>query len=174
MQVRREPVGDDKIDLVFVIDEGRQYSVSGVAIEGNTVFTTEELNPALIMESGAAYSATDISNDEKMLSEYYGSRGYADARIDTSVVPAGTDSVKIVYRVTEGEKSYIRKINIEGNTKTQDRVIRRELAFAPGEEFNTVRIERSRSRLTNMGYFSAVDFRNNPTGTLATRTSISR
>ncbi|RBP47426.1 Beta-barrel assembly machine subunit BamA [Roseimicrobium gellanilyticum] len=165
VQVRREPVGGDKIDLVYVVDEGKQYSVSDVAIEGNTVFTSDELNPALIMEGGAAYSATDISADEKMLSEYYGSRGYADARIDTSVIPAGADSVKILYRITEGEKSYIRKINIEGNTKTQDRVIRRELAFAPGEEFNTVRIERSRSRLTNMGYFSAVDFRNNPTGT---------
>ncbi len=165
VQVRREPIRDDRVDLVYVIDEGKQYSVSGVAIEGNTVFTTEELNPALIMEGGAAYSATDISADEKMLSEYYGSRGYADARIDTSVIPSGADSVKILYRITEGEKSYIRKINIEGNTKTQDRVIRRELAFAPGEEFNTVRIEKSRSRLTNMGYFSAVDFRNNPTGT---------
>lgn len=165
VQVRREPVKGDRVDLVYVVDEGRQYSVSEVAIEGNTVFTTDELNPALIMEGGAAYSATDISSDEKMLSDYYGSRGYADARIDTSVIPAGQDSVKVLYRITEGEKSYIRKINIEGNTKTQDRVIRRELAFAPGEEFNTVRIERSRSRLTNMGYFSAVDFRNNATGT---------
>ncbi len=165
VQVRREPVKADRVDLVFVIDEGRQYSVSEVAIEGNTVFTIDELNPALIMESGAAYSATDISSDEKMLGDYYGSRGYADARIDTSVIPAGPDSVKILYRITEGEKSYIRKINIEGNTKTQDRVIRRELAFAPGEEFNTVRIEKSRSRLSNMGYFSAVDFRNNATGT---------
>ncbi len=165
VQVRREPVKDDRVDLVFVLDEGKQYNVSEVAIEGNTVFTHDELTPALTLETGAAYSATDISNDEKMLGEYYGSRGYADARIDTSVVPAGPSSVKILYRIAEGEKSYINKINIEGNTKTKDNVIRRELAFAPGEEFNTVRIEKSRSRLSNMGYFSQVDFRNNPTGT---------
>ena len=165
VQVRREPIKGDRVDLVFVVEEGKQYSVSDVAIEGNTVFTGDELNPALIMEGGAAYSATDISSDEKMLGEYYGSRGYADARIDTSVIPSGQDAVRILYRITEGEKSYIRKINIEGNTKTQDKVIRRELAFAPGEEFNTVRIEKSRSRLSNMGYFSAVDFRNNATGT---------
>lgn len=165
VQVRREPVKDDRVDLVFVLDEGKQYNVAEVAIEGNTVFTHDELTPALTLETGAAYSATDISNDEKMLGEYYGSRGYADARIDTSVVPAGPSSVKILYRIAEGEKSYINKINIEGNTKTKDNVIRRELAFAPGEEFNTVRIEKSRSRLSNMGYFSQVDFRNNPTGT---------
>lgn len=165
VQVRREPVKADRVDLVFVVDEGKQYSVDGVALEGNTVFTLEELTPALIMEAGLPYSATDISADEKMLGDYYGSRGYADARIDTSVIPSGQDAVKIVYRVTEGEKSFIRKINIEGNSKTKDAVIRRELAFAPGEEFNTVRIEKSKNRLQNMGYFSQVDFRNNATGT---------
>ncbi|MFZ4765751.1 MAG: outer membrane protein assembly factor BamA, partial [Roseimicrobium sp.] len=164
VQVRREPVKDDRVDLVFVVDEGKQYSVADVAVEGNTVFTRDELTPALIMETGALYSVTDMSADEKMLGDYYGSRGYADARIDTSVIPAGNGAVKILYRVSEGEKSFIRKINIEGNDKSQDFVIRRELAFAPGEEFNTVRIEKSKSRLQNMGYFSQVDFRNNATG----------
>jgi len=165
VQVRREPIKDDRVDIVFVVDEGRQYGVSDVSLEGNTVFTKEELTPALLMEAGAPYSATDISADEKMLSDYYGSRGYAEAHIDTSVVPAGKDTVKIVYRVSEGEKFFIRKINIEGNTKSKDYVIRRELAFAPGEEFNTVRIEKTRNRLQNMGYFSQVDIRNNATGT---------
>jgi outer membrane protein insertion porin family len=165
VQVRREPIKDDRVDIVFVVDEGKQYGVSDVSLEGNTVFTKEELTPALLMEAGAPYSATDISADEKMLSDYYGSRGYAEAHIDTSVVPSGTDTVKIVYRVSEGEKYFIRKINIEGNTKSKDYVIRRELAFAPGEEFNTVRIEKTRNRLQNMGYFSQVDIRNNATGT---------
>jgi outer membrane protein insertion porin family len=165
VQVRREPVKDDRVDLVFVVDEGKQYNVAEVSVEGNTVFTKEELTPALLMEAGSPYSATDISADEKMLGDYYGSRGYAEARIDTSVIPSGADSVKIVYRVSEGEKFFIRKINIDGNTKSKDYVIRRELAFAPGEEFNTVRIEKSKNRLQNMGYFSQVDIRNNPTGT---------
>src|SRR5436189_54716 len=78
---------------------------------------------------------------------------------------AGKDTVKIVYRINEGDKSFIRKINIEGNAKTKDYVIRRELAFAPGEEFNTVRIEKSKNRLHNMGYFSQVDVRHTATGT---------
>lgn len=165
VQVRREPVKAESVDLVFVIDQGKQYNVSGVALEGNTVFTQEELAPALILESGIPYSATDISKDEKQIGDYYGSRGYADARVDTSVIPDGSESVKVLYRITEGEKSFIRKIGIEGNSKTKDSVIRRELAFAPGEEFNTLRIEKSKTRLENMGYFSQVDFRNNPTGT---------
>ncbi|MEY4483815.1 MAG: outer membrane protein assembly factor BamA, partial [Verrucomicrobiota bacterium] len=165
VQVRREPVKAESVDLVFVIDQGKQYNVSDVALEGNTVFTKEELAPALILEAGIPYSATDISKDEKQIGDYYGSRGYADARIDTSVIPDGKESVKVLYRISEGEKSFIRKIGIEGNTKTRDNVIRRELAFSPGEEFNTLRIEKSKKRLENMGYFSQVDFRNNPTGT---------
>lgn len=165
VQVRREPVGEDRVDIVFVVDQGKQYNISGASLEGNSVFTVDELTPALSVQAGFPYSATDISNDEKMLGDYYGSRGYADARIDTSVIPDGADTVKVLYRITEGEKSYIRMINIEGNTKTQDHVIRRELTFAPGEEFNTLRIEKSKNRLQNMGYYSQVDMRNNPTGT---------
>lgn len=165
VQVRREPVKGDKIDLVYVVDEGRRYNVSAVIVEGIKVFTFDELRPGLSMEKGNAYAATNISNDEKMIADYYGSRGYADARVETSVLSDGPESVKILYRVTEGEISHIRKINIEGNQKTKDHVVRRELAFAPGEEFNTVRIDASKKRLENMGYFSNVDFRNNSTGT---------
>ena len=164
-QVRREPVKGDKVDVVFVVDEGRRYVVSEVVLEGNKVFTRDELYTQFDMDAGQAYSATTISGDETKLSYYYGSRGYADARVETSILPAGKDSVKVLYRVTEGEISHIRKIDIEGNDRTKDHVIRRELAFSPGEEFNTRAIDTSKKRLENMGYFSTVDFRNNPTGT---------
>ncbi len=165
LQVRREPVKDDRVNLVFVIDQGRRFSISDVAIEGNKVFTKDELSRVLRSAAGRAYSATGISDDEKMIADYYGSRGYADAHVDTSVVQGGSDSVKVIYRVTEGEKSYVRKLNISGNEKTQDRVIRREATVAPGDEYNTVRVEKMRSRLQQMGYFSQVDIRPNGTGT---------
>lgn len=165
LQVRREPVKDDRVDLVFVIEEGKRYAVSEVALDGNTVFTKEELAPALLTASGKAYSASNISDDEKMIGDYYGSRGYADARVETSVIQAGKDSVKIVFRVAEGEKSVVRMINIAGNEKTKDHVIRREVTVAPGDDYNTVRIEKTRNRLKQMGYFSVVDIRPSPTGT---------
>ncbi len=165
LQVRREPVKDDRVNLIFVIDQGRRFSISEVALEGNKVFTKEELAPALRSAAGRAYSATGISDDEKMITDYYGSRGYADAHVETSVVQAGGESVKVICRVSEGEKSFVRKINISGNEKTQDRVIRREVAVSPGDEYNTVRVEKSRNRLQQMGYFSQVDIRPNGTGT---------
>lgn len=163
-EVRREPVGTDKVDLVFVITEGEKYDVADVAMEGLTVFTPAELNPAIVTQSGFAYSGADVRADEKMIQDYYGSRGYADARVDTSIVPAGPGKVKIVYRISEGQKFFLHKVNISGNTTTKDHVIRRELPFAPGEEMNTVKIESGKKRLENLNYFSQVDMRNNPTG----------
>jgi outer membrane protein insertion porin family len=163
-EVRREPVGEDKLDLVFVISEGEKYDVAGVNVEGNTVFTLDELLPGIVTEAGFPYSGSDVRADEKMIGDYYGSRGYADARVDTSIIPAGPGKVSVLYRITEGTKSLIRKVNIGGNTVTKDNVIRRELPFTPGEEMNTVKMEAGKKRLENLNYFSAVDMRNTETG----------
>ncbi len=163
LDIRREQVDDKYVDLTYVISEGERYDVAEVALDGLTIFTPAELAPALQTIAGFPYSGSDVRADEKMIGNYYGSRGYADARVDTSIIPAGPNLVKIVYRVTEGEKSFVRKVNIAGNSTTQDRVIRRELPFTPGDEVDTVKIEAGRNRLQNLGYFSAVDIRTNDT-----------
>lgn len=163
VDVRRDQVDDKYVDLTYVITEGERYDVAEVALDGITVFTPAELSPALQTIAGFPYSGSDVRADEKMIGDYYGSRGYADARVDTSIIPAGPNQVKIVYRVTEGDKSFVRKVNIAGNSTTQDRVIRRELPFTPGEEVNTVKIDAGRNRLQNLGYFSTIDIRTNDT-----------
>ncbi len=164
VEVRREPVGTDRIDLIFVIVEGDKFEVSEVALDGVTVFSQDELAPGIVTEAGFPFSGSQVRADEKMIQEYYGSRGYADARVETSILSGGPGQVKILYRVSEGEKSHLRKVNIAGNTVTQDRVIRRELPFSPGEEMNTVKMEAGRNRLNNMNYFSQVDMRPIDTG----------
>jgi outer membrane protein insertion porin family len=163
LDIRRDQVDEKYVDLTYVITEGDRYDVAEVAMDGLTIFTPEELGPALQTIAGFPYSGSEVRADEKMIGDYYGSRGYADARVDTSIVPAGPNQVKVVYRVTEGDKSFVRKVNIAGNSTTQDRVIRRELPFTPGEEVNTVKMEAGRNRLQNLGYFSAVDMRTNDT-----------
>jgi outer membrane protein insertion porin family len=158
-EVRRNQASNKYVDVVYVINEGARYDVAEVAMDGLTVFTPAELAPALKTIDGFPYSGTEVSDDEKMIGDYYGSRGYADAKVQTSIVPAGANQVKVVYRVEEGDKSYVRKVNISGNAITQDRVIRRELPIYPGDEVNTVRMEAGQNRLKNMGYFSTVDVR---------------
>jgi outer membrane protein insertion porin family len=163
LEVRRIPVDSDYMDLVFVVNEGERYDVGTVRIEGATVFTPEDLTKALKTVAGFAYAGSDVSDDEKMIGDYYGSRGYADARVETSIIPAGTGRVDVLYRIAEGGKSLIRKLNIQGNEVTQDQVIRREMPIAPGDELNTVKMEAGKKRLDTLGYFSNVDIRANPT-----------
>jgi len=162
-EVRREPVSSKQMDLVYVINEGAKYDVSAVKITGNTIFTTEVLMQGIKTEPGFPYVGSFIKADEKMVQDYYGSRGYADARVETSILETGAGQVAVAYNITEGTKSYISKVNISGNSVTKDEVIRRELPFAPGEELNTVKIEAGKSRLQNLNYFSSVDIRNTPT-----------
>jgi outer membrane protein insertion porin family len=150
---RREPIDEKSTSLIFEINEGGKFDVASVDLQGITVFTKDELTPAIRTESGFAYSGTDVRGDEKMILDYYGSRGYADARVDTQLTDAGPGKLNVVYAVTEGTKSFIRKVNISGNMKTKDEVIRRELPFAPGDPLNTVQLETAQTTLENMNYF---------------------
>jgi len=150
---RREPVSDKKIALIFEVYEGGKFDVASVDLQGITVFTKDELTPAIRTEPGFSYSGSDVRGDEKMIQDYYGSRGYADARIDTQLSDAGPGKLHVAFVVTEGSKSFIRKVNISGNIKTQDEVIRRELPFSPGDELNTVKLETAQTTLDNLNYF---------------------
>lgn len=152
---RREVVSDNSVALVFEITEGGKYDVAAVAIEGITIFSQEDLTPAIRMEAGFPYSGSDVRGDEKMIQDYYGSRGYADARVETRLSDAGPGKLNVTYSVYEGTKSYIGKVNISGNMKTRDEVIRRELPFSPGDELNTVQLETAQTRLENLNYFEA-------------------
>jgi len=164
-EVRREPVSTKEMDLVYVINEGAKYDVAGVSLSGNTLFTQDELMRGVRQEAGFPYKGSFVKADEKMIQDYYGSRGYADARAETSILESTPGQVTVAYQITEGTKSYINKVNISGNSVTKDEVIRREVPFAPGEELNTVKIEAGKNRLQNLNYFSAVDVRNTPSTT---------
>ena len=163
VEVRREPVSSNAVDIVFVCVEGDKFDVDSVQVQGNTVFTSEELMPGISVEPNYPYAGSEVKADEKMIQEYYGSRGYADARVDTTILNAGPGRVKIIYGVTEGTKFYVNRINIAGNNVTEDKVIRREIIVAPGEELNTVKLNTSRTRLEQLNYFSSVDVRTNAT-----------
>ncbi|WP_367874786.1 outer membrane protein assembly factor BamA [Luteolibacter sp. Populi] len=151
--VRRDPVDDGRVDLVIPINEGEKYTVAGVGFSRITVFKPEELYPALTLNSGDGYSSKKMRADIKMIRSYYGSRGYADATVAPETKDAGPNQVTIFYRVTEGSFYRVGRVNIEGNTKTKDKVIRRELPLKPGDNFNTVELETATARLKNLQYF---------------------
>jgi outer membrane protein insertion porin family len=153
---RRDPVGDGRVDLVIPINEGEKYTVAGVGFGRMTVFKPEELYPALTLNGGDGYSSKKMRDDIRMIRSYYGSRGYADATVTPDIRDAGPNQVNIVYRITEGSRYRVGKVNIGGNTKTQDKVIRREMPLKPGDYFNSVELETAKSRLEGLQYFNDV------------------
>ncbi len=152
--IQRIPTGDGKIDLVIPINEGNRYKVAGVGFGTMSVFKPEELYPALTLVGGDAYSAKKMRADIDMIRSYYGSRGYADATVVPDIDNASNDTVQITYRVTEGSRFRVGRVSISGNTKTQDKVIRREVPLKPGDWFNSVDVETTRTRLRNLNYFN--------------------
>ena len=152
--VKRIPTGDGKLDLVIPINEGIRYKVAGVGFGKITVFTPEELYPALTLVGGDSYSAKKMRADIEMIRSYYGSRGYADAAVFPDIQNASNDTVQITYRITEGGRFRVGRVSISGNTKSQDKVIRREVPLKPGDWFNSVDLEKTRTRLRNLNYFN--------------------
>lgn len=162
--IRVEPVKDGRVDLVIPINEGEKYTVAGVGFGKMSVFKPEELYPALTLNTNDPYSSKKMREDITMIRSYYGSRGYADATVTPDIRDAGPNRVNIIYRVTEGSRFRVGRVNIAGNTKTLDKVIRREIPLKPGDWFNSVDLETTKSRLQTLNYFSDVQTSGSPAG----------
>ncbi len=162
--IRREPYKDGRVDLFIPIVEGEKYTVAGVGFGKMSVFKPEELNPALTLNSNMAYSSKKMRDDITMIRSYYGSRGYADVVVAPDIRDAGPNRVTIIYRITEGSRYRVGRVNIAGNTKTKDKVIRREIPLKPGDMFNSVELDTTKARLSGLNYFSDVQANGNPGG----------
>jgi len=156
--VQTEPLPSGKgVDLIISISEGVQYRVNKLGIEGTSVASQPDLERYLKMKSGSLYTPDGMGADLKKLRDYYGSRGYVDMVVQPQITPAGDGQVDLVYHVDEGVQSFVNLVNVQGNTKTKDKVIRRELAVQPGGIFDTTLVDVSKSRLMNLNYFNKVD-----------------
>ena len=155
--VRRERNAKGKLTITIVIAEGPQYHVRNLTISGEKVAKEEGLLVLLKMKAGSVYSPKQLHDDAKAVADAYGSGGYVDLVITPESTPAGPGLVDVHYKIEEGERSYLNRVDIEGNTRTKDKVIRREVLVAPGDVFNTVRVDTTKKRLENLGYFSKVE-----------------
>jgi len=145
------------VDLVISIYEGTQYRVNKLSAEGATIVSPADLLRYVKMRTGSLYTPDGMGADLKKIRDFYGSRGYVDMVVQPQVTPAGQGQIDLTYRIDEGVQSYVNLINVQGNTKTKDKVIRRELAVQPGGIFDTTLVDVSKTRLMNLNYFSKVD-----------------
>jgi len=147
------------IEVAVRIEEGRKYVTGAIKVSGNAVFSEEELKALLKMKPGDTFTEEGLHADVGSLQEHYFDKGYIMARVrPDTLLNMETDRVDIMYVFTEGEVAYVNKINIRGNTKTKDIVIRRELRIKPGERYDGAKLKRSKERLYNLGYFEDITF----------------
>jgi outer membrane protein insertion porin family len=155
VKINRE--GPKYVDIDIYIEQGIQYHINAVTIEGLQVVTEANFRKVIKQKEGQIFSPQKLEKDIKAVEDAYGVAGYADAKVAVQTTPAGPGLVDLHYKIEEGIKSYVERINISGNTRTKDKVIRRELVLAPGDVFDTVRVDISKKRLEGLQYFEKVD-----------------
>jgi len=156
--VKYEPFDEDALRIHISIFEGIQYQVGKIRIESNKLFTTDQIRGHMKMLEGSVYSPKGLDADIKAIKDLYGEKGYIDANATPRREPnVESGKMDLVYTVTEGPQYFVEQIVIQGNNRTKDKVLRRELALSPGDVYDTVRADASKERLENLGYFSKVD-----------------
>jgi outer membrane protein insertion porin family len=176
----------NRLTIQFFVSEGRQYKVGSVKFTGNKIFDYAALTNGLQyvhdfehskaklgtnnlpMDVGDVFTPDGLDKDMTAIEDFYGSKGYIDVQRGNMLrkvlipnVDAGT--MDLEFKIDEGDKSLVEKIDIKGNLKTKDSVIRRELAISPGETFDMVRVKLSKERLEGLQYFDKVDMDPEPT-----------
>ncbi len=155
----------NRMVLRLNIFEGRQYKVGAVTFTGTTMFPTNRADQVFKLKPGAAFAPKDLSKDIETVEDFYGAKGHIDVTPSTGSLQVrrqantSTGTMDLQYKIEEGQPSYIEKIEIRGNVKTKNKVIRRELAVSPGELFNMARVKVSQRRLEGLQFFEKVDMR---------------
>ena len=143
-----------RLEIQIEVDEGPRYFVGDISFAGNTIFTSEELRRSLRLRSGDVFSPEGVTEAIQAIDDYFGSQGYLETRVRAERIPnLETRDIDLRFLINESEKFFVESINIEGNTTTKSRVILRELALAPGDVFDQVRMRNSEARLKNTRFF---------------------
>jgi len=162
-EVYRDPAGRG-LYIHLKVDEGLQHRVGQVALTGAVLFPEREIRRVLTLKPGGVYNEESLQEDRRLIKQYYGDRGYIHAQVDPDPqLDQATKRVNLTYRIAEGELVHINRIEIQGNLRTKDTVIRRELRVFPGDPFNGAKTRKSLDRLYNLGYFEEVTVETQPT-----------
>jgi outer membrane protein insertion porin family len=150
--------------LTFTIDEGQRYRLGKMELESTLPgLNVDDIRDAVTTEEDDWYNAEEIEETIQALTDAVGALGYAfvDIRPQVSRDREGL-SVDVTYHIEEGPRIYVQRIDITGNVRTLDRVIRRNVRLVEGDAFNAAKIRRSRQLIQNLNFFSRLDITNEP------------
>jgi len=153
-------ISPDKQDIFISISltEGPKYTVSDIKVAGELLIPEEEIRKLITLKTGDVFSRTRVAESTKSINERLGNDGYAFANVNAA---PDLDKVKhqaaFTFFVDPGRRVYVRRMNISGNSKTRDEVIRREMRQIEGGWYSSEKINLSRSRIDKLGYFNEVN-----------------
>ena len=149
--------------ITFVVEEGQQYNFGKVTVDvGKTSLNPEEVLQVVSTPEGAVYDASEVDKSVEQITLQAGKLGFAFAQVrPTASRNAEELTIDIAYRVQEGPRVYIERIEIVGNVRTLDQVIRREMRLVEGDAYNRVLVDRARRRITSLDFFASVEIKEN-------------
>ncbi|MEZ4871480.1 MAG: outer membrane protein assembly factor BamA [Bdellovibrionales bacterium] len=147
------------IYITIRIEEGQQFNVGEIDFAGDLLFDTSELLEGTTLKSDELFVSESLQKDLRTLQAKYGDLGYAFANvIPRTRVREKERLVDVTYEIDKGQKVYIGKINVSGNTRTRDKVVRRELKIVEGELYHETRKRESEENVQRLGFFDEVSF----------------
>ena len=155
----------DKKDIYITINftEGEKYTVAKVSVSGDTPIPKEEIEKLIQVKAGGTFSRKALTETSKKIGERFGQEGYAFANVNAiPEIDKEKHQVSFNFVVDPGQRVYIRRINIAGNNKTRDEVIRREFRQVEGEWFDVDKVKKSKQRVDKLDFFSEVNIETPP------------
>jgi len=147
---------NDKISINIKVSEGIQYKLGEVSFEGEMgSISLSKLNDSIIMNKGDVFNRKSIIQNIQTLTDMFADQGYAFVEVNP-ITSEFIDSVNIKFAISLNKKVYLNRINIYGNTRTQDEVIRREIGISEGGLYSRSELRKSLLKLRRLGYFSDV------------------
>ncbi|HLX36256.1 MAG TPA: outer membrane protein assembly factor BamA, partial [Candidatus Binataceae bacterium] len=158
--ITRAPKG---LKIVIPIDEGPIFTIGAVDLSGDLKYPRSELVPLITIKPGSQFRGSAMQHDVLTLSDFYSDRGYAFVNVDTKTsLDAIARKVNITFVINPGREVLVNRVNITGNTKTSDKVIRREMQVQEQEPYSASAIRDSKRRLDQLGFFSATRITTEP------------
>jgi outer membrane protein insertion porin family len=143
--------------LSIPVDEGPVFTIGSVNFKGDLIGSATENAKRVNLRPGVKFSRTMIAEDREKLSNFYQDQGYAYANVlPLTKVDLANRRINLTFEIARGKRAYFERINIRGNSKTRDKVIRREMRISEGEMFNNTNLEVSKRRITALGFFENV------------------
>lgn len=154
---------DKYLEIVVEIDEGPQYRVGTVGFKGDLLRSSDELLDMISLKSGDVFNRSQLHKNIEGLTDLYADEGYANANVAPLSSRNGEDlTINLMFDIEQGVKVYIERIQVRGNTQTRDKVIRREVRLAEGEQYSASKIKDTNRRVRNLGYFEEVNVTTSP------------